>query len=102
MIYLFEGARRSQSICVTRQSLGTRDEGRSEAEPLDMRYQAEPGKEGRGKERGGASGYALPGRAWERGKRGKERGGASGYALPGRAWERGNGGYLKNQDLITS
>jgi len=44
---LFEGARQSLWICVTRQSLGTR--GRrgkrretSEAEPLDMRYQAEP------------------------------------------------------------
>jgi hypothetical protein len=40
----------------------------SEAEPLDMRYQAEPVNEEnegkrKGKERGGASGNALPGRA---------------------------------------
>ena len=43
--------------------------------------------------RGGASGYALPGRACELGNGGfvggLGRGGASGYALPGRAWERG-------------
>jgi hypothetical protein len=45
--------------------------------------------------RGGASGYAFPGRAWK-GNRGFVggfgRGGASGYALPGRAWELGNEG----------
>jgi len=47
------GARRSLWICVTRQSLGTREReieallvGLGEAEPLDMRYQAEPGNEG--------------------------------------------------------
>ena len=52
------GARRSLWICVARQSLGTRDqaepgreieglfEGWGEAEPLDMRYQAEPRNEG--------------------------------------------------------
>jgi len=42
---LFEGARQSLWICVTRQSLVTREgekQGKSEAEPLDMRYQAEP------------------------------------------------------------
>ena len=43
--------------------------------------------------RGGASGYALPGRAWELGEvgfvGGLGRGRASGYLLPGRAWERG-------------
>ena len=56
--------------------LGTRERGKgrekSKAEPRDMRYQAEPvneekGNEGRGKrmekERGRASGYALPGRS---------------------------------------
>jgi hypothetical protein len=46
--------------------------GLDEAEPLDMRYQAEPRNEGNrgfvgGLGRGGASGYALRGRAWERG-----------------------------------
>ena len=70
--------------------------GLDEAEPLDMRCQAEPGRE-RGNGgfvggfgRGGASGYALPGRAWK-GNRGfvggLGRGPGSGYALPGRAWK---------------
>ncbi len=58
------------------------NEGRSEAEPLDMRYQAEPGNE----------------ETREGGKRGKERGGASGYALPGRAWERGNEGRRETRE----
>ncbi|MEZ2248956.1 hypothetical protein [Microcoleus sp.] len=43
----------------------------SEAEPLELHSQAEPGNEvKRGKSgcfRGGASGTAFPGRAWERG-----------------------------------
>ncbi len=48
--------------------------GLGEAEPLHMRYQAEPRNERNrgfvgGFGRGGASAYALPGRAWERGTR---------------------------------
>jgi hypothetical protein len=39
--------RRSLWICVSRLSLVTRD--MSEAEPLDLRYQAEPGNEGNDK-----------------------------------------------------
>jgi hypothetical protein len=44
---LFGGARQSLWICVTRQSLVTRGRRgkrreKSEAEPLEMRYQAEP------------------------------------------------------------
>jgi hypothetical protein len=47
---LLEGARQSLWKCVPRQSRGTRGtrgtRGNSEAEPLEMRSQAEPGNEG--------------------------------------------------------